>query len=186
MPKCTNTLILSWECSESSARLIGYRCPEISLRDVSTPNHSLENSVRSGGPNWIWRRLPDNYVSIIPVLCHRGWISSNSISFLVILDISGSASSVDASALTLSFTSEPPNSAMTASCVLWLAARKVPREMVGNPCKVLPLGCVFFWRLRWKRHMMMAERLQVFSRCVQGLTLTHMFWTGDRTGLSWG
>ena len=141
---------------------------------MSTPNHSLENSVWPGhGPDQIQRRLTiNNYASVIPVLCRRGWVSFSSISFPVVPDISESSSSIDASASTFpSTTSEPPNSAITASCILWLAARKLPREMVGNPCEVLELGCVFLWRSRWKRHMMTAERLHMLSRHLLDLTL---------------
>ena len=143
-----------------------------------TPNHSLENSIWSGhGSDQIQWILTDNYASVIPVLCRRGWVSSSSIAFPVILDILGSAS-IDASASAFpSTTSE----GMTALCIVWLATRKLPREMVGKPGKVLLLVSVFFWRLRCKWHIMIAERLQVFSQCLQGLTLTHLFWIGART-----
>ena len=112
---------------------------------------------------------PMTYASIIPAIRCRDWTSSSSIS------------SPAASASTLSSTGEPPNSAMTASCILWLAAWKLPMEMVGKPCEVLALGCAFLRRSRWKRQMMIVERLYIVNRCLQDLTLTHLFWKGDIT-----
>ena len=124
-------------------------------------------------------------LGVLSVLCRWDWNSSSSIPSYVIPDgISGSGvtiSSPAASASTLSTTSEPPNSAMTASWILWLAARKLPREMVGKPCDVLLSGCAFLWRLRWNRQMMIVEILHVFSKRLQAMTPTHLFWIGART-----
>ena len=99
--------------------------------------------------------------------CGWDWNSSSLITSPVVPDdISGSGvTSPIALASTRSSTSEPPNSSMTASCILWLAARKLPMEMVGKPCEVLVLGCVFLLcRSRWKRQITIVERLHGFSQ----------------------
>ena len=128
---------------------------------------------------------PMTYAST-PVLCCQGWASSSSITSPVVPDdILGSRvtiASPTASGATLSSTSEPPNSAMTALCILWLAARKLPMETVGNSCEALLLGCAFLLcRLRWKRQMMIVERLHIISSHLHGLTPAYLFWIGART-----
>ena len=126
----------------------------------------LENTIWLASPVHIQTRLTDG-PGILSALCDGDWNSSSStISPIVSDDISGSGvTSPTALASTHSSTSEPPNSAMTTLCILWLAAWKLPMEMVGKPCKVLVLGCAFLlWSSRWKRQMTIVERLHEFDQ----------------------
>ena len=132
--------------------------------DVNAPNHSPWNGIWSGSPIYIQTRLTDD-PGILSALCGWDQNSSSSIPSPVVPDdISGSRVTFPAvSASPHSSTSEPPNSAMTALCILWLAAQKLPMEMVGKACEELVLGCVLICRLRWKRQMTIVERLDGFS-----------------------
>ena len=146
---------------------------------------SLENSIWSASPIHIRTRLTDG-LGVFSALCGQDWNSSSSISSPIVPDdISGpgvTISSPAASAATLSSTSEPPNSAVTTSCILWLAALKLPMETVGKCWEALLLGCALtLCRPRWKRQMMIVERLHIFSTRLPDVTQTHLFWKGART-----
>ena len=149
----------------------------------------LENSVWSASPIHVRTRLTDG-LGVPSALCGRDWHPSSSIASPVVTDdISGAGvtiSSPAASASTLSSTSEPPNSAMTASWILWPAALKLPMEMVGKACDVLTLGCTLLWRSRCKRQTMIAERVHIFGGRLPDLTLTHSSWIGTRTAFRAG
>ena len=163
-----NTTDTAWPWSSKDFKRIKY---SLNTRESRWKLWSLPLKILSDQlvPFTYKEDSPMTYASVIPEIRCRDWTSSCSIS------------SPAASASTLSSTGEPPNSAMTASCILWLAAWKLPMEMVGKPCEVLALGCAFLRRLGWKRQMMIVERLYMFNRCLQDLTLTHLFWKGDIT-----
>ena len=78
----------------------------------------LENTIWSASPIHIQTKLTDG-PGVLSALCGWDWNSSSSIiSPIVPDDISGSGvTSPAASASTCSSTSEPPNSAMTSSCM---------------------------------------------------------------------
>lgn len=60
---------------------------------------------------------------------------------------------------------ESPNSAITASCMLWVTAWKLPTEIVGKPWDALLSGCAFcLWRSRWKRQMIIADKLHILCQ----------------------
>jgi hypothetical protein len=75
---------------------------------------------------------------------------------------------------------ESPNSAITAAWKLWVAAWKLASERVGMSREEVVLGCAFRCRSRWKRQMMITDRLHIFSRRLQCMIPTHLFWIGVR------